>query len=270
MRPEEALYTKWSDAKDSVLIGGSGNCKVSLLGSNLESSVLPCAHGRMDGFTLAIPKGKRGVVAVRASRFNAGRKGDQVVETNFFVSVDNSGEKPNVDLTEVWVPSASRMGHIHNFGYIEVQIGEERFTTDKAEFTNGKHKEPNTYTVDGNTLVRYLVDEATENEVRAAAKDHVAEISARERLYEVGLENNRLNAELKSAKEDISDLEKGIAALQKEAAANSDLYRAECGVTEALKTFLRALRGSLMTRSFGLARTRPLVELINRVPGIKD
>lgn len=185
MRPKDALYTKWSDAKDSVLIGGSGNYKVSLLGSNLASSVLPCGHSRIDGFTLAIPKGKKGVVAVRAFRSDAGRKGDSIFEADFFVNVDNSGEKPNVDLTEVWVPSASRMGHIHNFGYIEVQIGEERFTTDKAEFTNGKHKEPNTYTVDGNTLVRYLVNEATEDEVRDASKDHVAEISAREKLAQL-------------------------------------------------------------------------------------
>lgn len=261
MRPKDALYTKWSDAKDSVWIGGAGSYQVSLLGSNLTSSVLLCEHSRMEGFVLAIPKGKKGVAAVRAFLLDV-RKGGGVVETNFFVNVDNSGEEPDVDLNEVWVPSGLRMGHINGYGYIEVLIDDERFTTDKAEYTHGKHKEPNTYTVDGNTLVRYLVGDIEADEVRATANVHIREKLASEQLPGLLKIIDDLKTKLAQAEQELDRARGEISTL------DDRVERAERGENfwqrewQKHVSFLSDLHDSLGFRAIPMMRVKTLIRVI--------
>ena len=179
MKPFE-IFSATALPSGVILVQGFASTHVTVLGSNLPVST--GSRQDVSQFSLVVTKGQKGVVAVRATTTRHNKKG-QAESFAFLIPVrwDEGSEKPHVGLVDPFVPDPDRLGQASYDG-LEVRSGDEVFVT-----WNPNPTEESNYrrVTDGNLLCRFLVGEATLDEVRAAADDLVAEESARARLMEL-------------------------------------------------------------------------------------
>lgn len=156
-------------ASTMVVIGASVPMTVNVGASNIHS------------FGVCPDKDKQGVVAV-SIRIDKGKRDCEWLDFMLPVLCWKEG-KPFVDLDNVWIPSADRRGQAVS-QHINLCIDDEWFTTSTYRGQYSKEKDMR-YVPDPNLALRYLVGDATAQEVIAAAEEAKAEASAQEQLKAV-------------------------------------------------------------------------------------
>lgn len=128
------------------------------------------------GSMISIMADREGVVALKL-----GHSGDY-----FILHVQKQqGSGFRIDLENHWVPVPGRLGQALFDGgaaCIQVAIGSDVYTTNPDRVGKSGYR----YVPDANLLCRYLVGEATAEEVEAAASAHIEEQNAREQVPKLG------------------------------------------------------------------------------------
>lgn len=202
---------------DSVLLSVSfAQSAITCMGTSCPASV-GAMTGGLTSFTVVPQKGKRGVVAIRLFRESAGRY--EPDEDLFFLLPVEYDTQPFVDRKNPLIPSADRLAQLTRDGLF-VTAGDQKFaalntayhkSSSAAEIKMAWAKQGIRIVPDANLLCRFLVDEATLEQVEATAEAFQEEETwpAKYAALEVQLqagktECDKLNKFLKRAREDRS------------------------------------------------------------------
>lgn len=161
---------------DSVLLSISfAQSAITCMGASCPASV-GAMTGGLTSFTIVPQKGKNGVVAIRLFRESAGRY--EPDEDLFFLLPVTYDEKPFVDRKNPLIPSADHLAQLTRDGLF-VTAGDQKFaalntayhkSSSVAEIKMAWAKQGIRIVPDANLLCRFLVDEATLEQVEAAAE----------------------------------------------------------------------------------------------------
>lgn len=208
MRPRDLFTATVSPAGDAVLLTCLHAGKLQVLGGSV-----PIAGKHQHNLTSVaiVPQaGTPGVVAVAAFSNMGPHKGGEWF--GFLLAVEMGADgKPHIDLDTPFIPSAERLGSADSTG-VQVEIGDTGFTSfEYAKWTRNTRHVP-----DADLLCRYLVGQASADDVQAAAEATAAEISARELAEQRGKEIDCLLRKVKDMREQRVDLRDELAAVQRE------------------------------------------------------
>lgn len=196
MRASQVLLASSSaDQGTVVLTRKSGNMIV--VGTSVPITVRPGGNG-VHSFGVCPQKDKSGVVAVSV-RVDRGKHDCDWLD--FMLPVSWKDDKPFVNLEDVWIPSADRLGQVVE-QHINLCVEDQWFTT----YEYGAESQTR-YLPDPNLACRYLVGDATAEDVIAAAEEARAEASVRDQLQVA-------QQELIAAKQRIVELEREFAGLK--------------------------------------------------------
>ncbi|MDD4900903.1 MAG: hypothetical protein PHS62_02195 [Patescibacteria group bacterium] len=136
---------------------------IRLLGASCKTDIAPSGNW-VDSVTFFPATGRSAIVALMVR--NAEKSpGDW--NRSFFLKITWREGKPWINLDEAWVSPADRPGHASEWG-VTVQINDVTYS---SVFSDEKRQSPTRRFVrDGNLLCRYLIGDATTDEVQAAAQ----------------------------------------------------------------------------------------------------
>ncbi len=197
MKPSDVLAAKSSET--AVLLSGFFDDRIRVIGASLTMSARPGDYTH--SFTLYLSDEiEMGVVAlsVHTKRFGDKKYGSSIP---FLLAIRSRQGEAWLDLDEQWI--SPKPAYIYDGHWLEVKVGEERFSTCKPFESNLRQVR---YVADANLLCRYLVGAATADDVRAAAEETVAEVSRKERITELEAQVKRLEETRRSMEERIQEL----------------------------------------------------------------
>lgn len=166
--------------KGTIILEGINTDMFLMLGSSLPASVSPDRYTYVNSLTIAVERGKKGVMAVRVTTARFDKKYTNYI--GFLLPVEWKGDDPRpfVDLEHPFVPRGDRLGQVVD-DHLEVVIDGKTFTTNE----HAERDEPGkVYIPDGNLLCKYLVGDVDAEEVKAAATECAEEEAARKKLPE--------------------------------------------------------------------------------------
>jgi hypothetical protein len=201
MRASKLMVAISSEERGMVVLTTNTASNIHVIGASVPLTVT--AATQVHSFGICPEKNKEGVVAVSIC-FND-RKSYQWL--TFMLPVIWRSGKPFVDLENVWTPSADRIGQaVHH--HIEICIDGQWFATETL-----LNKKARRYMPDVTLALRYLVGDATAEEVVTAAEEVEKEALAQEQLKEAQEELVLLREQKESLKrlcEELRDSSKDL------------------------------------------------------------
>jgi hypothetical protein len=216
MRPSDLLVLGKGEAEEvaSIIAKGDG-IRIIFAGSNLPTNASADAKNLIS-LTTAVCSNKKGIIAVGLDRFEGYGKNSSTKTYCFFLEVNNTSGKAEVNLDDEWFPTADRLGNVskNNFDVcIEVCINDKWYTTDGLYAPDCKYeslkKFGKIFVPDGgNLLCKYLVGDIPAQDVIDAACDAKRETDALAEAAELRKQVDFLKDELNAANELLSVVEK--------------------------------------------------------------
>lgn len=174
------LFTaKVSNGSDPTIVLTSSQGNITLIGSSVPVSCRP--GDNVASLTITPWMTRPGVVAVTV--FDRGRGRGVADWVSYLLVVGFSGEIPRINLETVFECKGDRLGQAHKGAFIEVLINNDWYhSLDVVKYPIPKRS--GHYVPDPNLLCRYLVGDASADEVKAATQKHTEEQMELEQLRE--------------------------------------------------------------------------------------
>jgi len=218
-----------SNEQGVILLMGDGDDRIELLGSTIPTSLDGKQKGKETSFSLSVPKGSNGLIAVIGSGPNA-----KIRICGFFLEVvwDKEASLPNINLENQWVPTdPTRMPQIVG-EHIEVLVDRQIFSSELRFKDNKKHRY-----VSGDVICRFVMGEISVEELELSATALV--------------EQESLKAKVKRSEEELKNLQAQKVLLLKQRDA----------VDEAVKTIRSAAETSKNDLTLARERIRKVQKL---------
>ena len=186
MNPGLALNINSSNS--GFTVNGKDNCKIRLLGTSLVCNLKPDDQNMIDSGVdfLTLEVSNTGLIIIDVSgslTFNS-KERRKSFSYSFLLNVWGKPDVPEkffIDTEKCWAPKIrGRLVHISKNKYLNITIGDERFTTDPDGAQEGKRVLPLSA---GNLICRWLTDENVKNEeIIQLATELEEEISLQKQL----------------------------------------------------------------------------------------